>query len=61
MLESYVYGMRTLVSQSIYRLGYGLDDRDSIPGRGWFFLLTAAARLALGPTQPIPRDKAAGV
>jgi hypothetical protein len=24
---------RAVVAQSVYRLGYGLDDRDSIPGR----------------------------
>jgi len=34
-------------------LGYGLDDRGSIPGRGWdFFLFAAASRPVLGLTQP---------
>jgi hypothetical protein len=34
------------------RLGYGLDDWYSIPGKGGFFLFATASRPALGPTQP---------
>jgi hypothetical protein len=34
-------------------LGYGLDDRGSIPSRCWeFFSKTTTSRTALGPTQP---------
>jgi hypothetical protein len=36
-------------------LGYGLDDRGSIPGEandGIYFLFATASRPALGPTQP---------
>jgi hypothetical protein len=38
----------------VYRLGYGLDDRGSIPVGGimGFFLFVAASRPALWPTQP---------
>jgi hypothetical protein len=32
--------------------GYGLDCRDSIPGRGSDFYLSTESRLALGPSQP---------
>jgi hypothetical protein len=51
------YGILTDVSYSMQNfkgssLGYGLDDRGSIPGRGWnFFLLATASGAALGPTQ----------
>jgi hypothetical protein len=35
-------------------MGYGLDDRGFVSGRGWeFFLFTTASRPALGPTQPL--------
>jgi len=38
------------VTQSVQRLGCGLDDRDSIPGRAMMgtFLFATASRLALG-------------
>jgi hypothetical protein len=42
------------IVQSIYRLGYELDDRvefDSRRGLG-IFLFTTASRTSLGPTQP---------
>jgi hypothetical protein len=49
-------GSRTLelifCSLNSIALGYGLDDRGSIPGGGWEFLFTAASRTALGLTQP---------
>jgi hypothetical protein len=40
-----------MVAESVQRLGYGLDDWDSIPrtGNGIFFFSTTS-RLALGPT-----------
>jgi hypothetical protein len=49
-----VHQMReAAVTQSIYGLGYGLDDRRSIPITGWdVFLLNTAFILALGPSQP---------
>jgi hypothetical protein len=31
---------------------YGLDSRDSIPGRSKIFLFSVVFRMALGPTQP---------
>jgi hypothetical protein len=38
---------------TVTRVGYGLDDQGSIPGRSEdFFLFTAVSRQALGPTQP---------
>jgi hypothetical protein len=42
------------VDQSVWRLGYGLDNRGSISGRGndGIFLFTTPSRPALGPTQP---------
>jgi hypothetical protein len=33
-------------------MGYGLNSRASIPGKGKIFLFSTASRLALGPTQP---------
>jgi hypothetical protein len=38
----------------VYRLGYGMNDRSSVPGRfnDRIFLFAIAFRLALGPTQP---------
>jgi hypothetical protein len=44
----------TGVAQSVWRLGYGLNDRDSVPDRGSdrIFLFATASRPALGPTQP---------
>jgi len=37
----------------LLRVGYGIDDRSSIPIKGWdFFLLATMSRLALRPTQP---------
>jgi hypothetical protein len=32
-------------------MGYGLDVRVSIPGRGMIFLFSTMSRLVLGPTQ----------
>jgi len=43
------------VTQSVYKLGYGLDDRGSIPGRGnngIFLSSLPPYRPALRPTQP---------
>jgi hypothetical protein len=42
-------------AQSIYRLGYGLDDLCSVSGRcnDGNFSLTTAFRQAPGPTQPL--------
>jgi len=43
-----------VAAQSLYWLGYGLDDRGSIPDRGndkFFFLFATASRTNLGPTQ----------
>jgi hypothetical protein len=40
-------------AQSVKWLGYGLDDRGPIPGRGrYFFFFVMLSRPALGPTQP---------
>jgi hypothetical protein len=42
-----------MVAQSVQWLGYGMDNRSSIPGRGWdFFLIATTSRSDLGPTQP---------
>jgi hypothetical protein len=50
-------------------MGYGLDGRGSIPGRGRDFLYSTASRPSLEPTQPpiqrgtggsFPGSKAAG-
>jgi hypothetical protein len=48
-----LFQLHVLVVYSVQRLGYGLDGRGSIPGRGsdGIFLFTTASRPALGPTQ----------
>jgi hypothetical protein len=42
------------VAQSVHRLGYGLDDRGSIPGRDndGIFSHRHSAQTGLGPTKP---------
>jgi hypothetical protein len=45
--------MGTGIAQSLQiALGYGLDDRGSIPGKGWESFSSPASRRRLGPTQP---------
>jgi hypothetical protein len=41
------------VAQSVWRLGHGLDDLGSFPGRiiGGTFIFATASRPALGPIQ----------
>jgi hypothetical protein len=42
---------RAVVAQSVYRLGYGLDDRSSIPGKGndgIFFLFVTRVQTSSG-------------
>jgi hypothetical protein len=52
------YEIRTSIylgPQSVRKLGYGMDDRGSIPGRGndgKFYFFATESRPALGPTQP---------
>jgi len=45
------------VARSVWRRGYGLDDRGSIcdtSGEGIFFLFAVSSRPALGPTSLLP-------
>jgi hypothetical protein len=47
-----VYTELLFMAQSVWRLGYGLDDRGSIPIRGKKVFLSIVSRPALGSIQP---------
>jgi hypothetical protein len=49
-----VHFMGAGIAQSVYRLGYGLENRDSVPGgvSDGKFLFSTASRPAVGPTRP---------